>query len=373
VERTVFALFDDYPTAQRVAGELEREGYDHERISVLAPDPRGEYTVSPQNGSATEEILQCAQLTIPGVGPAAVAGPLVAALAGHNGSGREIVESLTRFGFSRPDATHYYESLRRGHVVVAVETPEDRVARTGASMRKLGARAVTETASITAAQGHGDDAPIQEGLREEVTLPVVEEKLEVGKRQVNRGGVRVHSHIVEQPVQESVHLREERVRVERRPVSRDATEEDLADFKEGSIEIHETVEEAVISKRRRVVEEIVIGRETRERTQTISETVRRTQVDVEPLQPAEGVNGRASNGSDWRRLHESGSRREERFERYEPAYRYGGDLAREERYRHAEWHEVEPHARDAWEKQNTGTWDQFKDAVRSAWEKVKGH
>jgi uncharacterized protein (TIGR02271 family) len=209
-------------------------------------------------------------------------------------------------------------------------------------------------------------------LREEVTVPVVEEQLEVGKRQVNRGGVRVHSHIVEEPVQESVHLREERVIVERRPVSRDATEEDLADFKEGSIEIHETVEEAVISKRRRVVEEIVIGRETRDRTETISETVRRTQVDVEPLAPADAVNGRATNGADWRSHHAAGARRDERFERYEPAYRYGSALAHDERYRAAEWHDVEPHARDAWEAQNTGTWDHFKDAVRSAWERVRG-
>jgi uncharacterized protein (TIGR02271 family) len=371
VERTVFALFDDYPAAQRVAGALEREGYDHQQISLLAPDPRGEYTVS-QNGGASEETLQCAQMTIPGVGPAAVAGPLVTALAGKNGAGREIVDSLTRFGFERPDATHYYESLRRGHVMVAVETPEDHVTRTGAAMRKLGARAVTETGSITLPDRGVDHSPRQERLREEVTVPVVEEQLEVGKRQVNRGGVRVHSHIVEQPIQQSVQLLEERVMVERRPVSRDATEEDLAEFKEGSIEIHETVEEAVISKRRRVVEEIVIGRETRERTETISETVRRTQVDVEPLAPADAVNGRAANGADWRSHHASGARRDERFERYEPAYRYGSALAHEERYRDAEWRDVEPHARDAWEAQNTGTWDHFKDAVRSAWEKVRG-
>ena len=132
------------------------------------------------------------------------------------------------------------------------------------------------------------------------------------------------------------------------------------------------MEEAVISKRRRVVEEIVIGRETREWTETISETVRRTQVDVEPLVPADAVAGRAVNGVDWRRHHETGARRDERFERYEPAYRYGSALAHEERYRGAEWPDVEPHARNAWEAQNTGTWDQFKDAVRGAWEKVRG-
>jgi uncharacterized protein (TIGR02271 family) len=372
VERTVFALFDDYPAAQRAANALEREGYDHQHISLLAPDPRGEYTVSPRNSGPTEETLECAQLTIPGVGPAAAAGPLVAVLAGHNGTARELVGSLTGLGFAPPDATHYYESLRRGHAVVAVESPEDRVTRTGAVMRKLGARAVTETAAITGPGAGAAGDSVREGVRDEVTVPVVEEQLEVGKRKVNRGGVRVHSRIVEQPIQESVHLREERVTIERRPVSRDVTDEDLADFKEGSIEIHETVEEPVISKRRRVVEEIVIGRETRERTETISEILRKTQVDVEPLDDGQTASARPVENPELRRLHEAGQRRDERFEHYEPAYRYGSALAREARYRDAVWGDVEPHAKRAWEEQNTGTWDQFKDAVRSAWDKVKG-
>jgi uncharacterized protein (TIGR02271 family) len=372
VERTVFALFDDYPAAQRVANELEREGYDHQHISVLAPDPRGEYTVSPRNGGGSEEMLECAQMTVPGVGPAAVAGPIVAFLAGTNGTARELVGSLTQLGFTPPDATHYYESLRRGHVLVAVESPHDAVPRTAAAMRRLGARAVTEAASIANPDARAERPLPQEGVREEVTVPVVEEQLEVGKRQVQRGGVRVHSHIVEQPIQESVHLREERVRVERRPVSRDATEEDLAEFKEGSIEIHETMEEPVISKRRRVVEEIVIGRETRERTETISETVRKTQVDVEPLEGGQSVKRPPVENAELRRLHEAGPRQAERFERYEPAYRYGSALAQEARYRNAEWHDVEPHARRAWEEQNTGTWDHFKEAVRSAWDKMRG-
>jgi uncharacterized protein (TIGR02271 family) len=172
-------------------------------------------------------------------------------------------------------------------------------------------------------------------------VPIVEEQLEVGKRQVSRGGLRINSQIVEEPVEQNVSLREERLVVERRPVYRDATEADLADFKEGTIEIHETVEEPVVVKRRRVVEEIVIGREMRERTERISETVRRTQVRVEPIE--EG-----------------------------PAYRYGESLARDERFRNAEWREIEPQARRGWEAENAGSWDQFKDAVRGAWQKVSG-
>ena len=173
---------------------------------------------------------------------------------------------------------------------------------------------------------------------------------------MTRGGVRVNSQIVEEAIQEQIQLREERVSVLRRPVSREATEADLAAFKEGSIEIHETIEEPVISKRRRVVEEVVIGRETRERTQSISETVRKTQVHVEPLAPAGEPGGPAS----------------EPPSPYDPAYRYGSALAHDDRYRNADWSEIEPHARLGWEDRHGGTWDQFKDAVRSAWGKVNG-
>jgi uncharacterized protein (TIGR02271 family) len=243
---------------------------------------------------------------VPGIGASAVAGPLTEALSDGTG----LVECLTEAGFSDPDARHYFESLRRGQSLFAVEAPEERVHEVVEAMRRLGARAVDEVAPPTTAEEPAPpeaaasetaapetaipetkEMPIPPEIAEmlppaggeRVTVPVLEEQLEVGKRQVNRGGVRIHSHIVEEPVEEKVSLREERITVERRPVYRDATEADLADFKEGTIEIHETVEEPVITKRRRVVEEIVIGREAREHTRTISEKVRRTQVDVEPL------------------------------------------------------------------------------------------
>jgi uncharacterized protein (TIGR02271 family) len=307
VERTVFGLFDDVLAAQRVAVALERDGFDRSGMSLLAPDPRGRYVrPGPEGGRAFTPV------SVPGIGTAAVAGPMTEALA----EGAGLIETLTAAGFAEPDARHYFESLRRGQALFAVESPDERVNQVVEMMRRLGARAVDEigddaapaapapTASTvpapiapavpapTAPMVPAPTAPMlapetlefpRPAAVNQVTVPVVEEELEVGKRQVNRGGVRIHSHIVEEPVEERVSLREERVTVERRPVYRDATEADLADFKEGTIEIHETIEEPVISKRRRVVEEIVIGREARERTTTISETIRRTQVDVEPL------------------------------------------------------------------------------------------
>lgn len=116
------------------------------------------------------------------------------------------------------------------------------------------------------------------------TLPVVEEELAIGKRVVQRGGVRIYTRVTEQPVEEDVTLREEHARVERHAVDRPASEADLGNaFKEGSVELRETAEEAVVSKQARVVEEVDIGKEVTARTQKVTDTVRRSDVEVEDL------------------------------------------------------------------------------------------
>jgi len=119
------------------------------------------------------------------------------------------------------------------------------------------------------------------------TIKVIEENLEVGKREVERGGVRVRSRIIERPVEESVRLREERVHVQRTPVNRPATAADLNAFQEGSIELVEHAEVPVVSKTANVVEEISVGKEVNERVETVRDTVRSTDVEVENLTPAD--------------------------------------------------------------------------------------
>lgn len=117
----------------------------------------------------------------------------------------------------------------------------------------------------------------------EMTIPVVEEQLQVGKREVETGGVRIRSRIVEKPVEETLRLREEHVVVDRRPADRPATEADFNAFKEGDIEITERAEKAVVGKEARVVGEVAVGKTVEERQQTVSDTVRKTEVDVEKL------------------------------------------------------------------------------------------
>lgn len=122
---------------------------------------------------------------------------------------------------------------------------------------------------------------------ETVSVPVIEENIQVGKRTVETGGVRVRSRIIERPVEENVRLRTERVVVQRNPVNRAATDADFTTFKEGDIELTEHAERAVVAKEARVVEEVTVGKTVDEHDEAIHDTVRRTDVDVEQLTPTD--------------------------------------------------------------------------------------
>ncbi len=111
-------------------------------------------------------------------------------------------------------------------------------------------------------------------------MQIVEESLQIGKREVSHGRLRVRSYVVETPVNEQVSLRTESVHVDRRPVDRVVSTMDAL-FQDRVIEVEEFAEEAVVSKQARVVEEISLHKEARDRTETITDTVRRTEVDIE--------------------------------------------------------------------------------------------
>ena len=114
------------------------------------------------------------------------------------------------------------------------------------------------------------------------TLRLAEESIVIGKRLVNRGGTRIRRYVVETPVQESVSLHNERVILDRRPVA-DSRPISGANFSEKTIEMTETSEEAVVSKSARVVEEVRLRKEATDRVETIRDTVRKEEVEVEQI------------------------------------------------------------------------------------------
>jgi uncharacterized protein (TIGR02271 family) len=204
-------------------------------------------------------------------------------------------------------------------------------------------------------------------------IPVVQEQLKVGKREVQRGGVRVFSRIVETPVDQSIGLREEHVNIERHAVDQPVSSADTTAFKEQWIEMRETAEEPVVEKTARVVEEVVVAKEVGEREEKIHGTVRHTEVEVEQLAGATAKASPADDDSYYRSHFTStygsagGS-----YDEYAPAYSYGSEMAN--KYRGRPWNDVESDVRTQWEQRDksggASTWEKFKAAIRHGWERI---
>ena len=140
---------------------------------------------------------------------------------------------------------------------------------------------------VIATRTSDDEGREGSGLTERrETVPVVEEGLEVGKRRVTTGGVRVTSSVSERPVEETVTLREERVEARRTRADRElGPDEAEAAFEDRTVEMLATGEEAEVRKTARVVGEVTLGKRVGEREETVRDTVRRTEVEVEEIGP----------------------------------------------------------------------------------------
>jgi uncharacterized protein (TIGR02271 family) len=120
----------------------------------------------------------------------------------------------------------------------------------------------------------------QRGEVAEEHIPISEEELRIGKREVERGGVRVRSYVVEEPVHEQVSLRDEHVSVELRAVDEPVAATGDA-FQERTIEMTETAEEAVVAKEARVREELVVRKDVEQKVEDVNENLRHTEVEID--------------------------------------------------------------------------------------------
>jgi uncharacterized protein (TIGR02271 family) len=256
---------------------------------------------------------------------------------GSSGSSDRIVHYLHNNGVPSSDAHSFAEGVRRGNTLVAVrcdDSEADRVVSildgddaldfeeqeaswrsdgwaggaglTGSGMGStgMGSTGMGSTGMGTSGMGTtgmgttgmGSSGAGMAGVgstnrtgsgtggREDEVIQVAEEELHVGKREVSKGRVRIHSHVVERPVQEQVSLREEHVSVERRPVEGTRHTGSVGTdnlFRERTIEMDERSEEAVVAKEARVTEELVVRKDVNQRTETVSDTVRKTEVEVQ--------------------------------------------------------------------------------------------
>ncbi len=183
--------------------------------------------------------------------------------------------------FGDHDDHHAYaEGINRGQVLLTATVQDNETDRAIQVLEKSDAIDLDRQESEWRTSGWTGSAGA--GATDEV-IQVAEERLVVGKREVERGGVRVRSYIVSTPVSEQVTLREETVGIERRPVNRVVGAGEDA-FRDRSIEMRATGEEAVVGKQAVVTEEIGVRKEVGQRTEEVRETVRHTEVEVEQVE-----------------------------------------------------------------------------------------
>jgi len=436
--KTVIGTYSQFETASDVVNDLVNAGFHRNSISVVADDPDEKYASFVDHDTAGDGaaagagigaaigglgglLLGIGALAIPGIGPVIAAGPIVAALtgAGVGAVTGGIIGALTDMGIPEESAHVYAESVHRGNVLVVAQVEDNRVDEATRIMQRSGLVDIEREAEGWRSSGwKGFDAtPITETRTDtrtvtnrpvanttinnpatdkrvntattnrtvannpnDETIQVVEENLQVGKRAVETGGVRVTSSVREVPVEEEVRLRQEHVEVERRPVNRPATDADLNAFKEGTIEVRETQEQAVIGKEARVVEEVRVRKGVDERIEKVSDTVRRTEVEVEPIAGSSRtvtsgptkISSYETYDPDFRTHYQTVFSGLGKYDRFEPAYRYGYTLATDKRYQGSDWSTVEAEARKSWNSQHQNSWEDFKDAVRYSWDKVRG-
>lgn len=207
---------------------------------------------------------------------------------------------LGGFYLSDDDRHAYGEALRRGGALLCAEVDgdadRDRIVRAleetssvdleerQRSWQQEGWTPFSETRQAAGGGSTQSFAGATSGSVEEERIPIVEEELRVGKREIERGGARVRSYVREVPVQEEVTLREEHVQVERRPVEQGTAAPATATgdmLQDRTIEMVERAEEAVVQKVANVREEVVVTKTAEQRTEQIQDTVRRTEVEVE--------------------------------------------------------------------------------------------
>lgn len=119
----------------------------------------------------------------------------------------------------------------------------------------------------------------------EIKVPVVEEQLNVGKRQVELGEVQVNKTVSQEKVNVPVELRREEVQVREVDIPDRPVQPGEATFQEGTIRVPLRGEEAVVSKQAVVTGEVDIKKDLVSDRQQVSDTVRKERVSIDKNYP----------------------------------------------------------------------------------------
>lgn len=155
---TVVALFYHFSNAEWAVDVLEDYGVEQDRISVVASDKYSKPSMAVNSGFVTGAatgglvglLAGLSTLVIPGIGPLVATGNLANALfttvaettiigASLGAAAGGLLGILVDLGFTQGDAKFYADSVKRGGILVAVETDLQDEYRIRAVLRGAGA------------------------------------------------------------------------------------------------------------------------------------------------------------------------------------------------------------------------------------------
>jgi stress response protein YsnF len=229
---SVIGLFEDHDTARKVVSALTKAGCDKDAVEIL-----------------TETGVD------------------------------KITKRLVEAGYDEDKGRRYGEVLETAGALVVADVDDDKADTVLETMRKF---EVLTPEALLERSGSGRQG------KQTQKAQVIEEELEVGKA-TTTGGKRLKTEVSEREVQETVPLKEETVDVERSRVGRTLKPEEADKaFQERTVEVTETKEKPVVSKQAQVVEEVALTKQSGQREETISGTVRRQDVKVEEIDQKSG-------------------------------------------------------------------------------------
>lgn len=161
-DKTVVGIFKSRPRAEEAVEELRKKGFTENEISIVAKD-EGQGRQGEGRGRRDREGLTAANvgdgtawggalgagagllasagaLAIPGIGPVLAAGPLAATLSGAVTGG--IAGGLLDWGIPEERGRQFEERVKRGDVLTAIRTSEQKADEAREILQRKGAEEV---------------------------------------------------------------------------------------------------------------------------------------------------------------------------------------------------------------------------------------
>lgn len=201
----------------------------------------------------------------------------------HVVGGADRASEINALNLPHDDAVTYKKAVKENHYVVSADVDEDKLDAAAEIMRHPEHGVDIDAYENDYRASGAYDTDLSAYGAEEEKVQLAEERVAIGKRDVNRGTTHVRTYVQEVPVEERIRLRDERITVDRQAVGERVVSGAEADalFQKRDIAVTEHDEEAVVSKEAVVTEEVVVGKQVEEREEVVRDTVRKTEVDVD--------------------------------------------------------------------------------------------